>query len=302
MVRRSFIGHVFRCLLLCGAAGGFGLAPFSSAAAQSLGKPTNQPKFRLSKASPEMESGVNSVFATRWGDPALDFSLGVDGKVRPQVHSDAGGEIEGPPALRTERMVLSKPSQIRSISVKPDTPLSGKCGPSPTDPEGIKSLVVEAARRHRVDPTFALAIAFAESRFDRQRNSSKGARGPMQLMPATAARFDVDDVCNPVSNIDGGVAYLRELFDEFRNPLLVAAAYNAGENRIRGLGGIPPIPETLGFVAEVINYQMGIGLSAERTAPIERTIAKPSNDADIPAKASLASATRRQWVDGVMQF
>jgi hypothetical protein len=121
----------------------------------------------------------------------------------------------------------------------------------------------------------------------------------MQLMPATAVRFGVDDICNPVSNIDGGVAYLRQLFDEFRNPLLVAAAYNAGENRVREHAGIPPIAETLGFVAEVINYQLGATPVSGRIAAGERKSATPFNaDAEVAA----GSSTRRQWVDGVMQF
>ena len=77
--------------------------------------------------------------------------------------------------------------------------------------------------------TLAVAVAMAESRLDRLRNSPKGARGPMQLIPETAARFGVTDICDPEENIDAGVRYLRELSGEFRNPLLIAAAYNAGE-------------------------------------------------------------------------
>ncbi|TIR62696.1 MAG: lytic transglycosylase domain-containing protein, partial [Mesorhizobium sp.] len=101
-----------------------------------------------------------------------------------------------------------------------------ECGPSPLSATEIKSLVVETARRHKVDEVFATAIAWAESGFDRIRNSNKGARGPMQLMPATAERFGVRDVCDPAQNIEGGMKYLRVLLNEFQNPLLVAAAYN----------------------------------------------------------------------------
>ena len=84
----------------------------------------------------------------------------------------------------------------------------------------------------------------------------------MQLMPETADRFGVSNVCDPAQNIDAGVRYLRELGDEFLNPLLVAAAYNAGEGRVRQYGGIPPFKETVRYVAEVVNIQLGLsGLS-----------------------------------------
>ncbi|PLU83783.1 lytic transglycosylase, partial [Sinorhizobium medicae] len=86
-----------------------------------------------------------------------------------------------------------------------------ECGPSPLDPEEVKSLVVQTARKYRVDEVFATAIAWAESGFDQSRNSPKGARGPMQLMPATAARFGVTDICDPTQNIEGGMKYLRFL-------------------------------------------------------------------------------------------
>jgi soluble lytic murein transglycosylase-like protein len=165
----------------------------------------------------------------------------------------------------------------------------------------IASLVVATANLHGVDPDFALAVATAESRLDRFRNSPKGARGPMQLMPATAERFGVGDICNPAANVDGGVRYLRELFDTFANPLLVAAAYNAGEGRIREYGGIPPFPETLGFVAEVINHQLGLPeTAASDLRPTVRS--SPPIHSSVPEAGVITTTERRQWVGGVMHF
>ena len=69
-----------------------------------------------------------------------------------------------------------------------------------------------------VDPEFAKAIAWAESRYDQIRNSPKGARGPMQLMPSTAIGLGVQDPCDPKSNVDGGIRHLRALIEEFQNP------------------------------------------------------------------------------------
>ena len=169
----------------------------------------------------------------------------------------------------------------------------------PATPGEITGLVVEAAQRYDVDASFAIAIVTAESRLDRLRNSPKGARGPMQLMPATAERFGVSDICDPEENIDGGVRYLRELTDEFHNPLLVAAAYNAGEGRVREHGGIPPFKETLGYVAEVLNIQMGLEGSA-LTLSERRNVADQQKST--PASGAITSRERRQWVGGVMHF
>jgi Transglycosylase SLT domain len=289
MARRSLIAQILRCLLLSGTAGSLVCAPAPS----SLAEPTAKPEFTGALPSTGTQGAVGAVFATRWGEPSREFWLGVDGKFHSSMRSDVDGEGGARPVSSGVQKDTHTGSHLSTgLFVE-------ECGPSPAGPGEIKTLVAEAADRHRVDPAFALAIAFAESRFDRRRNSPKGARGPMQLMPATAVRFGVDDICNPVSNIDGGVAYLRQLFDEFRNPLLVAAAYNAGENRVREHAGIPPIAETLGFVAEVINYQLGATPVSGRIAAGERKSATPFNaDAEVAA----GSSTRRQWVDGVMQF
>lgn len=173
-----------------------------------------------------------------------------------------------------------------------------ECGPSPIEPAEIKVLVEEAATQHGVDPGFAIAIVAVESDFDRDRNSPKGARGPMQLMPATADRFDIDEVCDPASNIDGGVRYLRTLLDEFGNPLLAAAAYNAGEHRIYEYGGIPPFAETISYVAKVVNHQLGLELP-----PARKKARRPgtAND-EAPDVGVVAPKKTGTFVAGVMHF
>jgi hypothetical protein len=177
-----------------------------------------------------------------------------------------------------------------------------ECGPSPLTPEEIKSLVEQAARRHQVDALFATAITWAESKFDRSRNSDKGARGPMQLMPDTAERFGIRDVCDPASNIEGGVKYLRVLLDEFQNPLLVAAAYNAGEGRIYEYGGVPPFRETVEYVAKVVNYQLGVTMPA----PKKKLVAGGRRSAPVMASETqsgvIAVKKTGTFVGGVMHF
>jgi len=90
-----------------------------------------------------------------------------------------------------------------------------------------------------------------ESNYNPLAVSPKGAQGIMQLMPQTAARFGVRNSFDPKENIDGGVRYLKFLQDLFKDDLLAAAAYNAGEGAVTKYGGVPPYKETIDYVARV---------------------------------------------------
>jgi len=104
-----------------------------------------------------------------------------------------------------------------------------------------------------VSPALVLAVIAVESSGRADAVSSAGAVGLMQLIPDTAARFAVADSTDPAQNIRGGVAYLEWLMAEFdRDPLMVLAAYNAGENAVKGHGGVPPYAETRGYVPKVL--------------------------------------------------
>lgn len=113
--------------------------------------------------------------------------------------------------------------------------------------------ILDAAKIHRVDPTLIAAVIKAESNFDPSAVSRKGARGLMQLMPATARRLGVSHAFDPRENIRGGAAYLAELADRFGDTAveLILAAYNAGERAVEDFGGIPPYRETRAYVKRV---------------------------------------------------
>jgi soluble lytic murein transglycosylase-like protein len=117
-------------------------------------------------------------------------------------------------------------------------------------------LITRASERYRIDSALVKAVIKAESNFNHRAVSPVGARGLMQLMPATAATLQVKDSFHPETNIDGGVRYLRYLMNVFNgNVPLVLAAYNAGENAvIRHNNRIPPYPETQTYVKRVLNY------------------------------------------------
>lgn len=113
-----------------------------------------------------------------------------------------------------------------------------------------------------VSPALVLAVISTESAGRANAVSRAGAVGLMQLIPATAVRFDVDDSTDPAKNIRGGVAYLNWLMKEFdRDPLMVIAAYNAGENAVKRNGGVPPYAETRDYVPKVLAaWQVARGL------------------------------------------
>jgi len=117
-----------------------------------------------------------------------------------------------------------------------------------------KTLIMRESRRHGIDPALVRAVIHAESAFNPRAVSSAGAAGLMQLMPATAARFNVRDVFDPEENIRGGVAYLAFLLKLFDGDYRLAlAAYNAGEGAVQRYKGIPPYEETTNYVARVMS-------------------------------------------------
>lgn len=118
----------------------------------------------------------------------------------------------------------------------------------------IRALAAATARRFNVDEHLVLAVIEVESGFNPRAVSHAGASGLMQLVPATAARFGVRQVFDPVQNLEGGVRYLRWLLDTFNNNTRLAlAAYNAGEGAVMRYGyRIPPFDETQRYVPAVL--------------------------------------------------
>jgi hypothetical protein len=123
----------------------------------------------------------------------------------------------------------------------------------PARRQDVAALVVRLAPEYDVDPRLARAIAGVESNFDRLAQSPKNARGVMQLIPETAARFNVRNPLDAEDNIRGGLAYLRWLSRHFKGDVLrVVAAYNAGEGAVQRHGGVPPYFETRAYVWRVL--------------------------------------------------
>jgi hypothetical protein len=113
------------------------------------------------------------------------------------------------------------------------------------------------SRENGLEPRLIVAVILAESNFDPLALSPKGAQGLMQLMPATAAEFEVTDPYDPEDNIRGGVSYLGWLLERYGGDLeLTLAAYNAGPEAVEQHGGVPPFPETRDYIRRVLGrYQ-----------------------------------------------
>jgi len=149
--------------------------------------------------------------------------------------------------------------------------------------------IVGAASKHGVDARILWVIAYLETRFNPVLVSSKGARGMMQFMPDTARRFGLTDPRDPIASIDAAASYVRYFGKRFNRADLILAAYNAGETAVEAYltgrpikvgdqvinpkgvntGGIPPYPETRGYVSRGLRLleqlrQIGI-LAATRT-------------------------------------
>lgn len=144
-----------------------------------------------------------------------------------------------------------------SVSVKGMGALVAARNPAAllADPRAYHALIERTARRYRMDPALIKAMVHAESGFDPQAVSPRGALGLMQLMPATARRYGARDVFDPRQNVRAGVLYMRDLLKRFRdNRRLALAAYNAGENAVLKYKGVPPYAETRAYVKKVLGF------------------------------------------------
>jgi len=136
---------------------------------------------------------------------------------------------------------------------KPHGPTSGARVRPRLESRVWDGYIARVGEAHAVSPGLVKAVIHTESGFDPRAVSRAGAKGLMQLMPATARRLGVDDPFDPWQNIEGGTRHLRVLMLRYDGDLpLTLAAYNAGGRAIRKFGGIPPYPETRRYVKKVL--------------------------------------------------
>jgi hypothetical protein len=160
--------------------------------------------------------------------------------------------------IRAGERAATRPVSLvytRSVAMTASKSLDGFT----TGDSKVDAYIVEAGARNGVDPVLLYAQMHQESSFKRSAVSPKGARGLMQLMPFTAARFGVKDIFDPRQNIEGGARYMRYLLDSFDGDVALAlAGYNAGEGAVMKYGRrIPPYRETQEYVRRITErYQL----------------------------------------------
>ncbi|HEV7157421.1 MAG TPA: lytic transglycosylase domain-containing protein [Caulobacteraceae bacterium] len=144
----------------------------------------------------------------------------------------------------------------------------GRAGATPAPPPAVAAAIHASAERHQIDEGLVTAVAWQESHYRNQAVSRKGARGTMQLMPATARRMGVDSASTE-GNIEGGVVYLAQMMQRYDGDTAKAlAAYNAGPQRVDRYGGVPPYRETQGYVHSIMGRMGRIG-GAEDDLPLK---------------------------------
>ncbi len=174
------------------------------------------------------------------------------------------------------RLEESRPGRLTDILTHLAAPPAGAAAPAPR-----LELLMEIARRHGaeilmttagkpVSPALVLAMIAVESSGRADAVSSAGAQGLMQLMPATALRFGVEDSADTAQNIRGGVAFLDLLMHRFDgDAVMVLAGYNAGEGAVTDHAGVPPYAETRDYVPKVLAaFEVARGLCRPRPSDV----------------------------------
>ena len=116
--------------------------------------------------------------------------------------------------------------------------------------EAIVAMVDQVAGRVGLDPRLAHAVVRAESNYNPQAISPKGAMGLMQLMPVVAREYALGDPFHPEENLEAGLKHLRQLLGRY-DLSRALAAYNAGEGAVSRYGGVPPYRETQEYVRKI---------------------------------------------------
>src|SRR5215204_335845 len=183
----------------------------------------------------------------------------------------AGGEVT------CDRSLVVRVDPGETPWIDPAAPAAADAAADPGDPDApasvrtveipaaYRDIIARLAEAHGVDARLIHAVISVESAYRPRARSPKGARGLMQLMPATARQYGVGNAYKESANLDAGVRHLKMLLDRFAVREAIAA-YNAGEAAVRRFGGVPPFRETRAYVERVLSLA-GLDVASEEPPP-----------------------------------
>ena len=220
---------------------------------------------------------LNNGFAMQ-----CDHHAVVDGKLRLYLSTGESSFIE------------MKPEEVAGFETVPDEPAAKTpTAPDPKEnaklsPTDLHEMLDKAGREHNLDVDLLASVVKAESGGNTRAVSRTGAKGLMQLMPATANDLGVQDSFKPSENVRGGSEYLDQLLTRYHdNMALALAAYNAGPAAVDRYGGVPPYHETRAYVARVI-HEFNRRVLARREEQVREAETRRAAGAAVTSRSSAA--------------
>ena len=263
-------GWLILTLLLPGATGATHPAPSVAPPSLPGASPTEAAKENGAETKAETKPETTFKAEARGegeGEIKLEAKAKAIGEAETKPEAAAKGEAETKPEAKAKGEAETKPEAKAKGEAKAETQ------PKP-DRAGLEKLVAAAAERHGVELALVKAVVAAESAYDPQAVSRAGARGLMQVMPATAADYgvaDQDHLFDPETNLDTGTRHLKRLLAKYKNDYGRAImAYNAGEGVVDRTGSMVTYAETLSYTEAVIRHYRRQG----GTKPTEEALAK----------------------------
>ena len=215
--------------------------------------PRGEDSWDNSQAMQTWRGMLNEKLADTLGESS---PIGIAGMIYRQLSEHMERHMEVPSAGAAESGAVSPPAAPKIENTGQSQPAAASSGSSQSNIGELKELIQQSASDEGVDPALVAAMITQESGGDAQAVSPAGARGLMQLMPATARMLGVEDVFDPQQNISGGVKYISQLLERFGgDEKLALAAYNAGPGTVDRYGGVPPYRETMNYVDRVASLK-----------------------------------------------
>jgi soluble lytic murein transglycosylase-like protein len=200
--------------------------------------------------------------------------------------------------------VNSQKTGVKRVSVQKVAPQAAPAQPAPAHVQAVAGttqvaptadldqVIREVSQKNRLDPDFVSSVIKAESNYRPTAVSKKGARGLMQLMPATATELGVTNPFDPRANVEAGAAHLSALLDKYHDdPIKALAAYNAGAHRVKQYNGVPPYRETRAYISKIVR-DFNARKRAQMKAPAATKSAK-GKSAATPGKSVNAAPAKK---------